>query len=161
MLQPDHESGDLVRRRLPWCYIGKRHFESALERFEHADEVEVVWRAFELDPAAPVEREGAYIDRLASKYRIPVAEAEAMVERMTRVGDDAGVDIRFDLARPGNTFDAHRLLHLGLERGVQDAVKERLLAATFTEGRPDGTGRHPGRGGGGGRASTRTRCGRC
>ncbi|MEA2972328.1 MAG: hypothetical protein QOG82_786 [Actinomycetota bacterium] len=122
----------------PWCYIGKRHFESALERFEHADEVEVVWRAFELDPAAPVEREGAYIDRLSSKYRIPVAEAEEMVERMTRVGDDAGVDIRFDLARPGNTFDAHRLLHLGLERGVQDAVKERLMAATFTEGRPTG-----------------------
>ena len=122
----------------PWCYIGKRHFESALERFEHADEVDVVWRAFELDPAAPVEREGAYIDRLSSKYRIPVAEAEAMVERMTRVGDDAGVDIRFDLARPGNTFDAHRILHLGLERGVQDAVKERLMAATFTEGRPTG-----------------------
>ena len=122
----------------PWCYIGKRHFESALERFEHADEVDVVWRAFELDPAAPVEREGAYIERLSSKYRIPVPEAEAMVERMTRVGDDAGVDIRFDLARPGNTFDAHRLLHLGLERGVQDAVKERLMAATFTEGRPTG-----------------------
>ena len=122
----------------PWCYIGKRHFESALERFEHADEVEVVWRAFELDPAGPVERDGAYVDRLSSKYRIPVAEAEAMVERMTRVGDDAGVDIRFDRARPGNTFDAHRVIHLGLERGVQDAVKERLLAATFTEGRPTG-----------------------
>ncbi len=124
----------------PWCYIGKRHFESALERFEHADEVEVVWRAFELDPGAPVERDGAYIDRLSAKYRIPVEEAEAMVERMTRVGDDAGVDMRFDRARPGNTFDAHRVLHLARERGVQDAVKERLLAATFTEGRP--TGRH-------------------
>ncbi len=122
----------------PWCYIGKRHFESALARFEHRDEVEVVWRAFELDPAAPVERVGVYIDRLASKYRIPVAEAEAMVERMTRVGDDVGVDMRFDRARPGNTFDAHRLIHLGLERGVQGAVKERLLAATFTEGRPTG-----------------------
>ncbi len=122
----------------PWCYIGKRHFESALQRFEHADEVEVVWRAFELDPSAPVEREGAYVDRLSSKYRIPVAEAEAMVDRMTRVGDDAGVDMRFDLARPGNTFDAHRLIHLGRDRGVQGAVKERLLAATFTEGRPTG-----------------------
>jgi len=122
----------------PWCYIGKRRFESALGRFEHRDHVEVVWRAFELDPAAPVEREGPYTARLASKYGIPEPEAEAMVERMTRVGDDAGVDIRFDRARPGNTFDAHRLLHLGLERGMQDALKERLLAATFTDGRPIG-----------------------
>lgn len=122
----------------PWCYIGKRRFESALEQFEHRDEVEVVWRAFELDPNAPVEREGRYIERLSSKYRIPVAEAEAMVERMTRSGDDAGVDIRFDIARPGNTFDAHRLIHLGGERGVQDAVKERMMAATFSEGRPTG-----------------------
>ncbi|HVF15009.1 MAG TPA: DsbA family oxidoreductase [Acidimicrobiales bacterium] len=122
----------------PWCYIGKRHLEAALGRFEHRDDVEVTWRAFELDPAGPVEREGAYTDRLATKYRIPVAEAEAMVERMTRVGDDVGVDMRFDRARPGNTFDAHRIIHLGLERGVQDAVKERLLAATFTEGRPIG-----------------------
>ncbi len=122
----------------PWCYIGKRRFESALARFEHRDEVEVVWRAFELDPAGPIEREGAYTDRLASKYGVLLSEAEAMVERMTRTGDDEGVDMRFDLARPGNTFDAHRLIHLGLERGVQDAVKERLLAATFTEGRPIG-----------------------
>ncbi len=122
----------------PWCYIGKRHFESALARFEHRDQVELVWRAFELDPGAPVERTGRYIDRLASKYRIPEAEAEAMIERMTRVGDDAGVDFRFDTSRPGNTFDAHRLIHLGLARGVQDAVKERLMAATFSEGRPTG-----------------------
>jgi len=122
----------------PWCYIGKRHFESALARFEHGDEVEVVWRAFELDPAAPTEREGPYVERLSSKYCIPVAEAEAMIERVTRVGDDAGVDFRFEISRPGNTFDAHRLIHLGLVRGVQDAVKERLMAATFTEGRPTG-----------------------
>ncbi len=122
----------------PWCYIGKRRLESALGRFEHRDEVEVIWRAFELDPGAPVEREGEYTDRLAAKYGVPLAEAEAMVERMTRVGDDEGVDMRFDRARPGNTFDAHRLLHLAGERGMQDALKERLLAATFTEGRPIG-----------------------
>ncbi len=122
----------------PWCYIGKRHLESALERFEHADEVEVIWRAFELDPAAPVEREGEYAVRLAAKYRIPISEAEAMIERVTRAGDDAGVDFRFERARPGNTFDAHRLIHLGLDRGVQGALKERMLAAAFTEGRPIG-----------------------
>lgn len=122
----------------PWCYIGKRRLESALERFERRDEVEVMWRAFELDPNAPEERQGAYLDRLAAKYGVSRAEAEAMVERVTRAGDEAGVEFRFDRARPGNTFDAHRLVHLGLEHGLQDEVEERLMAATFTEGRPIG-----------------------
>jgi predicted DsbA family dithiol-disulfide isomerase len=122
----------------PWCYIGKRRLEEALDRFEHGDEVEVVWRSFELDPTAPRARDGDYATRLATKYRIPVAEAVAMIDRMTRTGDDAGVDLRFDLARPGNTFDAHRLLHLAGDRGVQGRLKERLMAATFTEGQPIG-----------------------
>ena len=122
----------------PWCYIGKRRLEEALARFEHRDKVEVVWRSFELDPTAPRAREGDYATRLATKYRIPVGEAEAMIDRMTSVGDGEGVDMRFDKARPGNTFDAHRLLHLAADRGVQGALKERLFAATFTEGRPIG-----------------------
>ncbi len=122
----------------PWCYIGKRRLEDALARFRHGDEIEVVWRSFELDPSAPRTREGDYATRLAGKYRVPVGEAEAMIDRMTRTGDDAGVDMRFDLARPGNTFDAHRLLHLAADRGVQDRLKERLMAATFTEGQPIG-----------------------
>ena len=124
----------------PWCYIGKRRLEEALGRFGHRDEIEVVWRSFELDPSAPRTREGDYAGRLASKYHIPVGEAEAMIDRMTRVGEDEGVDMRFDLARPGNTFDAHRLLHLASAAGgdVQDRLKERLMAATFTEGQPIG-----------------------
>src|SRR4051794_26022009 len=118
----------------PWCYIGKRNFEAALEGFDHRDEVEVVWKAYELDPTGPKVREGAYADRLSRKYGVAPAEAQAMIDRMTGAAKDAGLDFRFDIARPGNTFDAHRLIHLAHERGVQDAVKERLLAATFTEG---------------------------
>ncbi|MEX2658673.1 MAG: DsbA family protein, partial [Acidimicrobiales bacterium] len=63
----------------PWCYIGKRNLEAALEGFEHRDEVEVVWRSFELDPGAPPHREGPYVDRLAGKYRTSVDEAQAMI----------------------------------------------------------------------------------
>jgi len=122
----------------PWCYVGKRRFEAALARFEHRDEVEVVWRAFELDPSAPPEREGAYAERLATKYRVDATEARAMIDRMVSAGAVDGLELRFDRARPGNTFDAHRLLHLALDRGVQDTLKERLLAATFTEGAPIG-----------------------
>lgn len=122
----------------PWCYIGKRHLESALAEFAHAAEVEVVWRSFELDPSAPAVRDGDYAHRLASKYAVSVSEASAMIEQMTARAARVGLSFRFDLARPGNTFDAHRLLHLGADRGIQDEVGERLLAATFTEGAPIG-----------------------
>ena len=118
----------------PWCYIGKRNLEAALEGFEHRDEVEVVWRAFELDPGAPASRKGPYAERLAKKYRTSVEGAQGMIDRMTEAGAAVGLDLRFDLAQPGNTFDAHRLLHLAASHGVQDEMAERLFRATFTEG---------------------------
>jgi predicted DsbA family dithiol-disulfide isomerase len=122
----------------PWCYIGKRRFESALCDFAHRDDVEVVWRSFELDPAAPPIREGSYARRIGLKYGVAPDQAQAMIDRMTRTAADEGLDFRFDLLRPGKTFDAHRLLHLAADRGCQDQLKERLLAATFAEGEPIG-----------------------
>lgn len=120
----------------PWCYVGKRRLEVALAQFAHADEVEVVWRAFELDPSAPRAAAGAipYAERLARKYRTTEAEAEDLVQRMTEVAARDGLDLRFDRARPANTFDAHRLLHLARESGRQDALQERLLHAGLHEG---------------------------
>jgi predicted DsbA family dithiol-disulfide isomerase len=122
----------------PWCYIGKRRFEAALDRFAHRDEVQLVWRSFELDPSAPPSppEQGSYAERLATKYGCSVPEAQAMIDNMTATAAREGLDFRFDRARPGNTFDAHRLLHLAHEHGVQDALKERLDRATFTEGSP-------------------------
>ena len=122
----------------PWCYVGKRRFERALAGFAHRDEVQVVWRSFELDPSAPAERTGGYADDLAGKYGVPVAQAQSMLDTMTATAAQDGLELRFDTARPGSTFDAHRLLHLAAERGVQDAVEERLMRATFTEGEPVG-----------------------
>ena len=122
----------------PWCYIGKRHFERALERFVHRDEVEIEWKSFELDPSAPKEREGAYADRLAAKYGVSKGEAQAMIARVVNAGSSAGIDFRFDVSRPGNTFDAHRVLHLAKKHGLQHELEERLFAATFTEGAPVG-----------------------
>ena len=120
----------------PWCYVGKRRFERALASFAHRDEVELVWRSFELDPAAPPspDEPGSYAERLAAKYGGGLERAQAMIDTMTATAAGEGLDFRFDRARPGNTFDAHRLLHLALERGVQDDVKERLDRATFTDG---------------------------
>jgi predicted DsbA family dithiol-disulfide isomerase len=120
----------------PWCYVGKRRLEAALGRFSRRDATEVVWRAFELDPAAPRERDRSrpYAERLAQKYRSSVEQAAAMIKRMTDLASLDGLRFDFERIRPGNTFDAHRLIHLAGERGVQDAVKERLLRAYMTEG---------------------------
>jgi predicted DsbA family dithiol-disulfide isomerase len=122
----------------PWCYVGKRNFERALDLFEHRDEVTVRWRSFELNPAAPAEVQGRYVDRLSRKYGVAIEQAQAMVDRITSVGAAAGLDFRFDIARPGATFDAHRLLHLAHDRGLQRELKERLFSAMFTEGEPIG-----------------------
>ncbi len=122
----------------PWCYIGKRRFENALAQFEHRDEVEVRYRSFELDPTTPRTVEGNATQRLADKYGVPLAQAEAMQQRVIEQAAGEGLDFRFDQARPGNTVDAHRLLHLAADRGRQAELKERLLLAYFTEGEPIG-----------------------
>ena len=120
----------------PWCYVGKRRLQAALARFEHRERVEIVWHAFELDPSAPRVRDesATYAERLAKKYGTQPARAEEMIRNMTDVAARDGLDFRFDRIRPGNTFDAHRLVHLAGERGLQDAMKERLLRAYLTEG---------------------------
>ncbi|MGQ0519710.1 MAG: DsbA family oxidoreductase [Actinomycetota bacterium] len=120
----------------PWCYVGKRRFEHALARFPHAGEVEVVWRSFELDPSAPTSGEVDLVGHLAAKYRVSRDEAEAMNERVTRAAADEGLAFRLDIARRGRTFDAHRLLHLAADRGLQGQLKEALLAAYLTRGEP-------------------------
>jgi predicted DsbA family dithiol-disulfide isomerase len=118
----------------PWCYIGKRRFEAALGSFEHRDDVRVRWRSFELDPEAPHEREGDRSEHLARKYGMTLEQARAAEQQLTDVAAGEGLDFRFDIARSGNTFDAHRVVHLAESHGLQDAMKERLLRAYFTEG---------------------------
>ena len=109
----------------PWCYIGKRRFERALESFDHADEVEVVWRSFELDPSAPPRREGDPAQRLARKYGLSVDQARAAQERITGLAALEGLDYHLDRAAGGNSLDAHRLIHLAQGVGLGDAMKER------------------------------------
>ena len=122
----------------PWCYIGKRRFESALADFAHRKEVQVIWRSFELDPDAPRQREGTLREYLAKKYRVSLEEAAAMNERVTSVAKEAGLEYRFADARPGNTFDAHRLLHFAASKQLGDRATERLMHAYFSESLPVG-----------------------
>jgi predicted DsbA family dithiol-disulfide isomerase len=122
----------------PWCYIGKRRFEAALARFEHRDQVEVTWHSFELDPEAPAVPEGTTAEHLAVKYGMSTEEAAARQDEVARLAAEDGLEYDLANARRGNTFDAHRLIHLGLQHGIQDAVKERLMRAYFTEREPVG-----------------------
>jgi predicted DsbA family dithiol-disulfide isomerase len=120
----------------PWCYVGKRRLERALASFPERAAVDVVWRAFELNPAAPVREsnETSYAARLARKYGSSVAEAQSRINQLVAVAREDGVNMDFEHIIPGNTFDAHRVLHFAHEQGLQDAVKERFLRGYLTEG---------------------------
>jgi predicted DsbA family dithiol-disulfide isomerase len=118
----------------PWCYIGKRRFEHALSGFGHRDEVEVTWRSFQLDPNAEAQSDVDPVERLAAKYGMSRAQAEAAQARVTANAATEGLDFHLDRARSFNTFDAHRLIHFAHSFGLQDALKERLMAGYFVEG---------------------------
>jgi predicted DsbA family dithiol-disulfide isomerase len=118
----------------PWCYVGKRRFEAALQQFEHRDHVVVTWRSFELDPAAAAERAEDSATHLAHKYGRSLDEAHAMQANLAGVAAGEGLEFHFDRLRLTNTFDAHRLVHLAAEHGLQDGMKERLMRAYLTEG---------------------------
>lgn len=122
----------------PWCYIGKRRFETALDRFDHRGEVEVEYRSFELNPNASNQADGTLEETLARKYGLSLEQARAMNARVVDAAAKEGLRYRFDIARRGNTFDAHRLIHLAAADGLQAAMKERLMAAYFMEGRAIG-----------------------
>jgi predicted DsbA family dithiol-disulfide isomerase len=122
----------------PWCYIGKRRFESALASFEHRDQVEVYWRSYQLDPTTPRTSELTLNEMLASKYGLTQQKAEEMNAHMSSLAALEGLDYHLGQAHPANTFDAHRLIHLAAAHDLQDAMKERLMKAYFTEGQAVG-----------------------
>jgi predicted DsbA family dithiol-disulfide isomerase len=117
-----------------WCYVGKRHLEHALRAFPDGT-VELCWRSFELDPTLPADA-GSADEELAHRRGLTLAEARTMHEETERMGAELGIRFDFARARRGNTFDAHRVLHMARSEGRQVEVMDRLLAAYFTEGEP-------------------------
>lgn len=118
----------------PWCYIGKRRFESALAQFPHRDDITVTFRSFQLDPGAPRASDVTVGEHLARKYGVSLAQAAAMNDRVSGIAAEEGLDYHLEHAQYANTFDAHRLLHLAAAKHRQPEVKERLMRAYFTEG---------------------------
>jgi predicted DsbA family dithiol-disulfide isomerase len=118
----------------PWCAIGKANLDIAVGQFAGADRVEIVWHSFELDPSAPAARAGDHAEQLAQKYGMPVEQARERIAHVAATAAGVGLDFRFDRVRPGNTFDAHRVIHLAADRGLQLQVKDRMLRGYFSEG---------------------------
>jgi predicted DsbA family dithiol-disulfide isomerase len=117
----------------PWCYLGKKRFERALADFEHGDQVQVVYRSFELDPTAPQGVTTLTVERLAEKYGMSPSEADKAQRQMEERAAADGLTFRMAGLRSGNTRDAHRLLQLAKEAGLQSELIERLQRAYFTD----------------------------
>jgi predicted DsbA family dithiol-disulfide isomerase len=118
----------------PWCFVGKARFEKALDSFAHRDEVEVVYHSFELDPSSPRGQHESNLTMLSKKFGKSPAEALAMDDQVGRLARAEGLG--FDSERPvGNTFDVHRVLHLGLDRGVQHTLLDAVNDAYFAQAR--------------------------
>ena len=119
----------------PWCYIGKRRLERALSGFAHRDEVELVYRSFQLDPGAPAEPVESVAEHLGRKYGGGPAAGQRMIDQVEAVAAEEGLVFRLGSAQRVGTVDAHRLLHLAAQHGRQVDLKEALLHAYFAEAR--------------------------
>ena len=122
----------------PWCYIGKRRFEMALANFAQRESMHVIWRSFELDHNSPPQYPGTLEEMLARKYGVSPQQAAAMNARVTALAREIGLEYHLTNARPGNTFDAHRLLHFAAAQQLGDRATERIMRAYFSELLPVG-----------------------
>ena len=118
----------------PFCYIGKRKFENALNQFAHKDEVEVIWKSFQLNPDMKTEPNKSTTQYLAETKGWSLKQAQEATQYVTDVAKKVGLTYNMDKAVVANSFDAHRFLHFAKEHGVQNEAKEQLLKAYFTEG---------------------------
>lgn len=127
----------------PWCTIGRVRFTKAVELFHaqgHANPVEIEYHSFELSPDTPDDFEGSEADFLVGHKGVPLADAEAMLARVTAVAAEEGLTFDFERLQHTNTWKAHELLHFAKQHGRQPALMERLQLAYFCEGRH--LGRH-------------------
>ena len=120
----------------PWCYVGKARFEKALSGFAHRDEVEVVYHSFELDPGYPADkRDETNLQMLVRKFGLSAAQARSADGQVAGLAHAEGLG--FEVERPiGNTFDLHRVIHLGLAKGVQRELLSAVNEAYFAQARP-------------------------
>ena len=122
----------------PWCYIGKRRFEDALDGFAHRDDVDVQWRSFQLDPSLPDHFDGTETEYLSQMKGMPAAQVRQMFDHVTEQAAGVGLNYDFDSIVVANSFTAHRFLHFAKTRGLMSEAKEMLLSGHFEQGRDIG-----------------------
>jgi len=118
----------------PFCYLGKRRLEAALAAFPHRDEVRVTWHSFELDRGAEAVSDLSLVDLVARKYGITRDQAVEQHRSIASAAAELGLEFNWERARYGNTFDAHRVVHLAAEHGLAGVAHDRLMRAYFTDG---------------------------
>ena len=120
----------------PFCYIGKKRFEAAAK--EVGVELEVHWHSFELDPEAPIRQEVSNSERLAQKYGRTLPEVEDMQRNIAAMAKEEGIEFNWENANSGNTFNAHRIIHLAQSKGLGSEAKEAFFYSYMTQGLPIG-----------------------
>jgi predicted DsbA family dithiol-disulfide isomerase len=119
----------------PFCYIGKRKFEKALEQFPHKNNIDIIWKSFQLDPTTVTDPSLNTIENLAQKKGWSKEQANETISHVTGIAKKVGLDFHFEKAVVANSFDAHRLSHLAKKYGKQNDLEEKLFLAYFTEGK--------------------------
>ena len=118
----------------PFCYLGKREFELALNQFQFKEEIEVIWKSFQLSPTLKTNTELSIYDHLSREKGIPEEQARSMTKGISDRGKTIGISYNFERSIVANTLKAHMLLHFAQHVGVQNQIKERLLFLHFTQG---------------------------
>jgi predicted DsbA family dithiol-disulfide isomerase len=118
----------------PFCYIGKRKFEQALNRFPQKDKVEILWKSFQLDPEAS-NTGSDYQKNLSERKGWSPEQTRQIIDNVSKMAAEVGLTYHLDKAIAANSFDAHRFSHLAQEHGLQDDAEEALFKAHFTDGK--------------------------
>ena len=119
----------------PFCYIGKRNFEKALAQFTEKEKIEIVWKSFQLDASVPDIATESYEEYLVKRKGLSAEQVKGMLQNVTQMAREAGLDYHFDRSVMVNSLKAHRLIQFAKTRNLGDEAEERLFHAFFTEGK--------------------------
>ncbi len=119
----------------PWCYIGKRRLETALDSFEHAESVEIIWKSFQLNPDIQTNPSKSITEYLVEQKGWTMEYARQMNDHVSELAAKEGLEYHLDQSVVANSYDAHRVLQMAKTQGLGDVLKENLLHAYFTEGK--------------------------
>src|SRR5690606_24807119 len=121
--------------RCPFCYIGKKKFETALENFKHKDDLKISWKSFQLDPNLKTDTSISTIDYFVENKGVDVEQAKQMLSGASQMGAEVGLTLDFEKSVLANSFNAHRLIQMAKSKGLGNEIEEALFKAHFEQGK--------------------------